>query len=178
MVRKQTTIVTGLTLAILLLVINYISTRHFVRIDLTDAHLYTLAEATRSKLKALDDIVTIRVYFSRQLPPQLEPARRSVEDLLEEYQQYGGANIQIEHRDPQKDQQTEREMMILGIRPLQVNVLQRDKQEVVRIYLGMVLIHADKKEVIQIDPTSGRRVDRSHFQIDQRDDSRCGMVAA
>lgn len=150
--QRHATIITGITIVLTLLVVNYVASRHFVRADLTANQEYTLADATKTLLRNLDDVVTMRVYFSKNLPPQLTHVRRGVEDLLQEYRQYGGANFVVDYRDPLADPQTERELMVLGIQPLQVNVVERDKQEVARIYLGLVMMHADKKEVITVDP--------------------------
>ncbi len=144
--------ISGLTILICLLVVNFLASRHFVRADLTENQEYTLAEPTKNLLRDLNDVVTVRVYFSKNLPPQLTHIRQGVEDLLQEYKQYGGQNFEIDYRDPQADPQTERELMVMGIQPLQVNVVERDKQEVARIFLGLVMIHADKQEVIAVDP--------------------------
>jgi ABC-2 type transport system permease protein len=149
---KRTPIITGLTILILLVVGNFIATRHFFRLDLTDNKQYTLADATKHLLKTLDDAVTIRVYFTKELPPQLIPMKRGIEDLLAEYHQYGGENFQVEFHDPQADPKTERELMMLGIQPMQVNVVEKDKQEVARIFLGLVMLYGDKKEMIPVNP--------------------------
>lgn len=149
---SRTPIITGMTIVVLLIVGNYFVSRHFVRVDLTDNQAYTLADSTKEQLRSLPDVVTVRVYFTTALPPQLTPMKRGVEDILAEYRSYGGNNFQVEYRDPQMDQQTEREVMVMGIRPLELNVVEKDKQEVARVYLGLVLLYGDKKEVIQIDP--------------------------
>jgi ABC-type uncharacterized transport system involved in gliding motility auxiliary subunit len=149
---KQSSFITGLAVLIVLIVGNYFVSRHFIRADLTENQAYTLADATKHVLRDLDDIVTMRVYFSNGLPPQLTPLKRGVDDLLAEYQQYGGDNFQVEYIDPQADPQTERELMVMGIQPMQVNVVEKDKQEVARIFLGLVMFHEDKKQVVPINP--------------------------
>lgn len=149
--NRNASIITGLALAIVLVVVNVLANRHFVRLDLTENKAYTLSSATKKILSELDDVVLLRIYFSDNLPPQLTHVRRGVLDLAEEYQQYGGKNFTTELRDLE-DPQTERELLMLGIEPMQVNVVQRDKQEVARIFMGMVMIHGDKQEVIHIDP--------------------------
>lgn len=156
-VKKKAGVVTGLTLAILLVTGNYLASRRFVRIDLTDNREYTLAPSTRKILRELRDVVQLRVYFSSTLPPQLTHIRRGVDDLVAEYRQYGGNNFTVEYRDPLADPQTERELLMMGIAPLQVNVVQRDKQEMARVYLGLVMLHGDKKEVIPVDPREPTR---------------------
>ena len=51
------------------------------RIDLTRDGQYTLSEASKDTLRQLHDPITIRAYFTKELPPQLAPITRYVQDL-------------------------------------------------------------------------------------------------
>lgn len=155
--KLHTSIVTAGSLILLIFVGNFLASRHFVRLDVTDNQEFTLAETTKQMLRTLEDVVTVRVYFTRELPPQLTPLQRGVEDLLAEYKGFGAENFQVEYRDPQRDAQTEREVALMGIQPMELNVVKRDKQEVARIYLGLVMLHGDQKEVIPVDPRDPTR---------------------
>lgn len=155
--KLHTSIVTACSLILFIFVGNFLASRHFLRLDVTDNREFTLAEATKQMLRDLDDVVTVRVYFTKELPPQLTPLQRGVEDLLAEYQGFGAKNFQVEYRDPQRDPQTEREVVLMGIQPMELNVVKRDKQEVAKIYLGLVMLHGDQKEVIPIDPRDPTR---------------------
>lgn len=154
---KRNTLVYGVSAVIFLLTLNFFASRHFVRADLTSNKAYTLADATKKILSQLEDVVTVRMYITHDLPPQLIPLKNGVDDMLSEYRQFGGENIEIESRDPQADPQTERELMVMGIQPLQLNVVEKDKQEVAKIYLGLVLLYHDQTHVIQIDPRQPTR---------------------
>ena len=72
-------------LAAILGVINLLSYRHFLRADLTDNKQYTISASTKKVLAGLDDIVNIKVYFSKKLPPYLTTLTDQVTDLLDEY---------------------------------------------------------------------------------------------
>lgn len=148
--QRSATYIIGVTLLIAIGVGNFVASRHFVRVDLTAGRDYTLAPATKQLLKGLDDLVTIRVYFTRNLPPALFPLRQAVADTLAEYQSYAGKRIRIEYPDPEASPQAEQEVQILGIRPAQLNVVAKDKREVARVYLGLALFHGDTKHVIPI----------------------------
>ena len=73
----------GNTLAFILVVfgivalINFLSSRRFIRADLTADKRYTISQSTKKVLDRLDDIVTIDAYFSRQ-PPRVAQIRQSV----------------------------------------------------------------------------------------------------
>ena len=46
-------------------IVNYVSTRFFGRLDLTHDHLYTISPSTKQVLSGLDDVLTIKAYFSK-----------------------------------------------------------------------------------------------------------------
>lgn len=148
--KRNETVILGVALCILLGVVNFLASRHFVRLDLTQGREYTLAPSTKALLRDLDDLVTIRVYFTRQLPPALLPLSTAVNDILAEYKSYAGKMVQLEYPDPQATPQQEQEVQILGINPVQLNVVAKDKREVARVYLGMTITHGDKQHVIPV----------------------------
>ena len=89
-----------LLLAAILAVINVMSYRHFLRADLTDNRQYTISESTKKVLAGLDDVVNIKVYFSRKLPPYLTTLTDQIKDLLDEYRTYARGKLNIEFIDP------------------------------------------------------------------------------
>ncbi|MFA4874242.1 MAG: GldG family protein [bacterium] len=131
-------------------IVNYVVARHPVRADLTDKKIYTLSDSTRKILAGLDDVATVRVYFTENLPPAIEPLRRDTEDLLAEFKRAAGRRLQVEHVDPGSSGLEEQRAQLLGIPPVQLNVFNKDKQEVAKIYLGMAIMYHDKQQVIPV----------------------------
>jgi len=84
----------------ILAVINFLSLRHFKRLDLTEGKIYSVSESTKRALTRLTDLVNIKVYFSKELPPQLATLDRQVKDILDEYKAYSQDNLRIEFIDP------------------------------------------------------------------------------
>ncbi len=138
----------GVVLLILILV-NVVSVRLFSRIDLTSQGLYSLSDASVKLAKNLDDVVTVKGYFSEDLPAPYNNVRRSVLDLLNEYRAYAGKNLQIEFLDP-SDPETASEAQAEGIPPLEAQVVEKDKLEVKKVYMGLVFRYEDKKETIPV----------------------------
>jgi gliding-associated putative ABC transporter substrate-binding component GldG len=68
---------------------------------------------------------------------------------LNEYKAYSRGNLQFEFIDP-SGEKGEQEAQQQGIQPVQVQVINDDKLEVKRGYMGMVLLYEDKKEVIPV----------------------------
>ena len=48
----------------ILVLVNFLSSRQFLRLDLTEDKRYTVSNATKDVIRNLDDIVTITTYFS------------------------------------------------------------------------------------------------------------------
>ncbi|MBI4429362.1 MAG: Gldg family protein [Ignavibacteriales bacterium] len=144
--KTQALIRVALILGILV-VLNFISVRLFSRLDLTEGGVYTLSDASRALVGSLDDRVTVKAFFTEDLPAPYNGYRRSVLDILNEYKAYAKGNLAFEFINPQgeKGEQNAREQ---GIAPAQVNVFKEDKLEVARAYFGLVFLFEDRKEVI------------------------------
>lgn len=141
----QTAIIAGILVAAYI-----VAQRWFVRWDLTEGREYTLSPASRRLLAGLEDQVVINAYFSRRLPPYLVHLRRQVQDLLEEYRAYSRGRLELEFVDPGMDPGADQRMRALGIPQLQLEVLERDQFQVSNVYLGLVLLHGGRQEVIPV----------------------------
>jgi len=131
-------------------VVNFISSLYFARADLTEDKEFTVSDATKQILSGLEDLVTIKVYFSKKLPPYLMNMRRRVNDLLEEYKAYSGGKVQFEFIDPADDPSLKQKMQFMGIPPVQLNVIEKDKAQVMTAYLGIAILYENKREVIPV----------------------------
>src|SRR5512139_2738532 len=91
---------TLLVVAAILIVINLIGLRLFARADLTENKIYTLSKASRNVVASLADRMTVKAYFTKDLPPPYNSNARYVKDALEDYRAYGGGNFHFEFVDP------------------------------------------------------------------------------
>ena len=133
----------------ILVIVNFISVRLFFRVDLTKNNVYTLSDASKTLVRSLDDRLNIKAYFTEDLPSPYNNNRRTVLDMLNEYRAYGGGNFHFEFISPEGEK-GEKEAQEEGIPPVQVQVVNNDKLEVKRAYLGLVLMFEDKKEVLPV----------------------------
>jgi gliding-associated putative ABC transporter substrate-binding component GldG len=133
----------------ILILINFISVRIFSRIDLTKSGIYTLSEVSKDIVRKLDDKVTIKAYFSEDLPAPYNNNRRALLDMLEEYKAYGGDKVVFEFISPTVEK-AEQEAQENGIPPIEIQIVQDDKVEVKRVYMGVTFIYEGKKEVIPV----------------------------
>lgn len=131
-----------------LALINFLSTRHFSRMDLTENKVYTLSDASKKVASSLDDIVTIRCYFSKKLPPYLINLKQKTNDMLDEYKAYAKGNIQIFFLDPAEDPEMQNKMRFIGIPQVQMNILEKDQATSTNVYMGIAIGYEDKQEVV------------------------------
>ncbi|MBN1308071.1 MAG: GldG family protein [Chitinispirillaceae bacterium] len=150
-VRNRTELIIYiLTVFGLIAVVNYVGVRWFKRIDMTESRQYSISAATKKLLKSLDDIINIKVYFSKDLPPHLHKTVTDVKDLLSEYQAYAGKNLRISWEDPGEDEEAKNMARSLGIPEIQLQTFEKDKQQVMLGYLGIAVLFADKKEALPV----------------------------
>lgn len=147
---KKDVLALVLSVLVVLFVLNFLSSRHFFRVDLTADDQFTLSSSTKNILKNLDDVVNVTLYFSKDLPPAIAGIKQDIDDTLDEYKTYAGSNLHVKFVDPQETPQMEQQVMMMGIPPVQVNVLQKDKQELAKLFLGVAITHEDKKEIIPV----------------------------
>jgi len=120
------------------------------RVDLTENKEFSISKATIEILKNLDDVVNIKAYFSEKLPAEFLNVRQVTEDILGEYKNYSRGDLGIEFIDPEDDEDLQKEARSFGIPELQFSNVQKDKYEISKGYLGMVVLYADNKEVIPV----------------------------
>jgi len=118
------------------------------RLDLTSGGLYTLSDGTRSILGELDDIVTLKLVVSDELPTELLPALRDVGDLVSDLSRAAGGRLVVENLNPDEHEDLAAEARALGITQNEFNVLRDDEFEIRRGWFGLALLYADQREVI------------------------------
>ena len=131
-------------------VVNYLSTRVFVRADLTEKKMYSVSKATKNVLRKLDDIVSVKVYFSKNLPVNVRTLESDVHDMLSEYKAYAGKNLQITYEDPTKTEEEKHKVTQMGIPELQMQTYEKDKSQVVNCFMGIAVLYGAKKEVMPV----------------------------
>ncbi len=139
-------------LAILVIIgfVNYMAARWFKRIDLTEGKEYSVSSSTKKILKNLDDIINVKVYFSKNLPSNLHKTVTDVKDILNEYQAFAGNNLKITWVDPASDTAEKQLARSYGIPELQLQTFEKDKQQLITGYLGIAVLYEDKKEALPV----------------------------
>jgi len=157
-----------------LVLLNVLGLRAFGRFDATRDEIYTLAQASKDTMAGLEDPVTVTAYFTDDLPPPYSSNSRYVRDLLEEFRAASKGRLSFEFLDPMtqetaEDQETkketkrdifgrvfreptsvERELAEVGVQPVEIRVIEDDQMQTKRAYMGIVIKHQEKREVIPV----------------------------
>ena len=138
----------------ILIILNIVSRNIFFRWDLTENKMYSLSDSSKSVVKKIDDRLTMKVYFSNNLPGEYGNNRRYLQDILEEYAAYSDGNIHFEIVTNLNDEKIQEDAQKSGIQPVQLQVIENDKLEVKRVYMGMVFLYEDARETIPVIQTT------------------------
>ena len=147
--QKYILILFSILTVILLNLIFYFG---FLRFDFTKGKIYSLSKPSKKLVRTLDEPVYIRAVFSKVLPEQFKFIRIYVEDLLKEYRQNSRGKIKFEFIDPMQPNSklSQQEVQSMGILPIEFSVIEKDKFEIKRGYMGIALLYKDKKEIIPV----------------------------
>ncbi len=151
---KKTFITYLCIIGAILIILNIVSRNVFFRWDLTDNKMYSLSESSKSVVEKIDDRLTMKVYFSDNLPGEYGNNRRYLQDILEEYSAYSSGNIHFEFYRPDDDEKMKEDAQKSGIQPVQLQVIENDALEVKRVYMGMVFLYEDDRETIPVIQTT------------------------
>ena len=141
---------------VVVVLINIAGQTLFYRWDLTGNKIYSLSETSRKVVATLREPLTIKVFFTNNLPAPHNNTERYLRDLLEEYALSANRNFNFTFFDvsPQEGnigvQAGANQQMAddYGINPVQIQAIEEDEVKFKRAYMGLVIIHGDVVERI------------------------------
>jgi len=139
---------------VIVVAINLIASALNTRVDLTENHVYTLSDGTKAILKKIDAPVEVRFYYSQseqRMPAQFKTYAKRVEDLLSEFRQHSGGNLEIKKLDPQPDSEAEDLANLDGVEGQMIET--GDK-----IYLGVAMSLDPHKVALPFLPPNRERL--------------------
>lgn len=111
---------------ILLLSVNLFagSTFRNAKVDLTQQRLFTISDGTRSMLRAIDEPISMRLYFSKRLGEAASVYARyfeRVRALLQQYSDISGGRVELTVFDPEPFSDAEDRAVAAGLRGVRLN---------------------------------------------------------
>ncbi len=137
-----------LLVAGILLLLNILSKQFFLRFDLTEDKQYTLSNATKNILTNLEDNITVTAYFSEDLPPNVARTKSDFKEMLVEYNSLSKGMVDYEFISPNESPEKEQEALQSGIRPIMINIREKDQMKQQKAFMGAVINMGERKDVI------------------------------
>jgi len=140
----------------IVVMVNVAGITLFFRADLTANKIYSISEASQKVVATLSEPLTIKVFFTRDLPAPYNNIERYLHDLFEEYAIYGNKFFNFRFYDvsaeegelTDKAQENQKIANDYGIHPIQIQVVDKDEVKFQKAYMGLALIHGDLIEQI------------------------------
>ncbi|MCK5542540.1 MAG: Gldg family protein [Desulfobacterales bacterium] len=138
-----------------IILINIVGLTLFFRTDLTKDNKYSLSKASKEVVSTLSDPLTIKVFFTENLPAPHNNTERYLNDLLEEYSATGKTkfnftfhNVSSEKAGMVTANKNQQLADDYGISPLEIRTVENDELKFKKAYMGLVIIHGDMIETI------------------------------
>jgi gliding-associated putative ABC transporter substrate-binding component GldG len=136
-------------LAAILVVVNIVSIRLFARVDLTENRAHSLSKGSLRVTEGLKDRLTVKAYFTKNLPPPFNTTEQYVRDLLEEYQARSKGKMTVEFIDPSTETLAE-EARQAGVREVTHQVIEKDQASEKKGFRGIQFLYMGDSKVIDV----------------------------
>lgn len=167
---------------VVLIALNAILSPVSLRLDCTEEKLFTLSPSTRELLREIDTPVTIRFYFSKdvpQMPARLVTYAERVQDILKEYQRCGRGNIEVVKLNPTPDSDAEDSANLDGVTGQALGAFGTGD----RIYCGLAVscldstvaipfLSPDREDLLEYDIT------RAIYRVQHTQKARIGVLSS
>lgn len=138
---------------IFLVLLNIAGHKAFLRFDLTAPKSYSLSKASQSLVKNLDSPLSVRVFFSDNLPSTYSSVSQYVKDILVEYKGAANKNFSVSYMDMSKPENEELARN-LGIQQVQIQEIKNNEVGLKNVYMGIAVTYGDSIEIMNPVQTS------------------------
>lgn len=129
-------------LVILLILLNIVSSTLFLRIDLTSQKAFSISKASKDVVKYIDSPLSIKVFFSKNLPSPYNNVQQYILDLLSEYKSSSSKNFsyQVFDMDKEENQIIAQEF---GLGPVQIDNIGTSEISTKIAWMGIIITYGD-----------------------------------
>ena len=120
------------------------------RMDATAEQLFSLSDATITVLDGIEPErpIEIQAFLSREVPSEYVDTRRNLVGLLRQFDDMGGANVEVRYVDVEEFSKEADEAEFFGIEPQRLLSEVDGRRTEVEVYLGAVIISSYDKVVV------------------------------
>lgn len=132
---------------LLVLFANLVLSKAFFRLDLTAPKSYSLSKVSKQAVKTLEEPLSVKVFFTDNLPAPYSSVYQYIKDILVEYKNAGNQNFSYELVDMEKPE-NENLARGYGISQVQIQEVKNNEVGLKQAWMGIALIYADRIEAL------------------------------
>lgn len=159
MIRKHKNNIKFLLVTVLvLLAINFVASKAFVRFDLTKDKRYTLSQTSLNIVNDIPEPLYVDVFLKGDFPGEFKKLQTETQQLLEEFKAYN-SNIIFQFVDPLENEE-ERDLIMdsflqRGLTPVNVTMSDKGKQTQEVVFPWAIATYGDRSVKIPLLKNSG-----------------------
>ncbi|MCR5218973.1 Gldg family protein [Treponema sp.] len=142
-----------LLLVILVVLVNLVFSRVFVRFDLTGPKSYTLSESSKEIVRTIDQPLSIKVFFTKDLPSPYSDTYTYLKDLLSEYENASNSNFKVEWYDMSKEA-NKKIASNYNVNEVRIQQIEKEEASLKNAYMSLVVSYGDQSEVLYLNDTN------------------------
>lgn len=153
--RRNCDITRFVLLLVIVLLVNFIGSLRFFRIDLTAEKRFSLSDVTIDLLNSFDEQIYVKVYLEGDFPAGFQRLQREAKQMLDEFRAYN-PGIQYEFIDPagaedsKVNQEVFEQLQFKGLKYYELMENTSGGQSVQRVFPGAILNLGDREVPVNL----------------------------
>lgn len=132
---------------LILILANLASRKAFFRADLTSQGSYSISQASVNTVKTLSEPLSVKVFFSDNLPAPYNGVAQYVKDILVEYKGAANKNFSYQFFNMKKAE-NQKIASGYGLRQIQIQQVKNSEVGVKQVWMGIAITYGDSIETI------------------------------
>ena len=140
----------------ILVILNFIGSYAFFRLDLTSENRYSISEPTKTLLNQLEDQVYVQVYLEGDFPASFKRLRNETREMLDEFQAYADGQLDFEFINPSSNPEIKERDRIYknlyeqGLRPTDLEIKDDDGISKKVVWPGAIINYQGEAVAVQL----------------------------
>lgn len=120
------------------------------RLDLTRDRLFSVSPAAVEVLESLKVPVQVKLYITPadKMPTQLRTLERDLTERMRNFEQVANGKLEFSVYNPQDNEEMQKTLGAKGIRPFQVQSIEKDEMGIKLIWSALTIAYKDKPEEV------------------------------
>lgn len=138
-----------ISIAVMLLLVGGLL---YLRHDFSRDKVYSISSESKQVVRSLKDKILVKVYASKDLPPEFSKLNRGLKDMLDEFERNSRGKFRYEYIRFASNEELMEQARANGINPYVVHTQENDELVSKEIVLGLALEGAGKSQAMVLIP--------------------------